>query len=700
MLNKRIILLLSVFTAFIANAQEDIDESAVRQGVIEQRIEAIVETLSEDEELDYLVLFDELSYFYEHKLDLNRATPDELRSIYMLSEIQINNLMRHIERYGKLDSMYELQAVKGFDLESIYSIMPFVKVGQTSQLGRQPIKTILREGRSDLFVRYQETLEEQKGFSAATDQELADNPNSRFLGSAARVYTRYRFTYRNNLSIGVTAEKDPGEEFFKGTQKNGFDFYSAHIFYRDKGLVRAMAIGDFQAQFGQGLALWSGLGFGKSAFIANVKRSARGLLAYTSVDENRFMRGGAVTLGKGKFEGTAMYSRKHVDANLDIESDTLDSDEFATITSLQLSGFHRTEAELFDKDAIEEIHIGGNVNFKNKGLKVGATALQTDYRANLVRNLNIYNQFDFNSNSNFVSSFDYNYIKRNFNFFGEFARSSSGGIATINGALIAVHPNLSFSVLHRYFERNFHSILANSWGESSRPANERGLFMGFDATLKPRWRLAGYFDRFDFDWLSYQTDAPSHGYDGLLQLTHKPSKKNEFYVRYRHRARDRNLTLDEELIDYPTELIRSSLRFNAAYQVSETVKMKTRVEKTVFDQEGLEEENGFLLSQDITWKKLSSPVSFSARYALFDASYNARIYSYESDVLYAFSIPAYFDRGSRVYLLMKYHVRRGMDVWVRWAQWNYNNRDVISSGLNEINGNKRSEIKVQLRWRF
>lgn len=681
-------------------AQEDIDESAVRQGIIEQRIEAIVENLSEDEDLDPLVLFDELSYFYEHKLDLNRATAEELRTLYLLSEIQISNLLNHINKYGKLDSVYELQAVKGFDLESIYGILPFIKVGPGGALGRQGLKTVFRDGRSDLFIRYQQYLEEQEGFSPATDEELAENPNARFKGSAARIYTRYRFTYRNNLSIGITAEKDPGEQFFQGTQKQGFDFYSAHLLYRDKGFVRALALGDFQAQFGQGLALWSGLGFGKSAFIANVKRSPRGLLAYTSVDENRFMRGAAITLGKGKFEFTGLYSRKKVDANLETEADTLDSDEFATITSLQLSGLHRTEAELFDKDAIEEIQAGGNITAKGKGWKLGATALQTDYKANLFRNLRVYNQFDFNSNSNFVGSVDYNLVKRNFNFFGETARSQSGGIASINGVLVAAHQHLSFSILHRYYERDFHSLLANAWGESSRPANERGLFMGFEASLKPKWKLAGYFDRFQFDWLTFLADAPGTGYDALVQLTHKPSKKNEFYVRYRHRGRERTLTLDEELIDYPTELLRDNFRVNAAYQVSESVKLKTRVETTLYEQKGLDEENGFLISQDITWKKLDSPLSLSARYALFDTDFNARIYSFESDVLYAYSIPAYSGKGSRVYLTAKYHLRRGMDLWLRWAQWSYTNLDSIGSGLTESAGSRRNEIKVQLRWRF
>ncbi len=96
-----------------------------------------------------------------------------------------------------------------------------------------------------------------------------------YLGSPYKLYTRYRYRYRHNLSFGFTAEKDEGEEFFRGTRTKGFDFYSAHLFVRNIGRLKALAIGDYQAQFGQGLTFWNGLGFAaKSSFTMNVKRNA------------------------------------------------------------------------------------------------------------------------------------------------------------------------------------------------------------------------------------------------------------------------------------------------------------------------------------------------------------------------------------------------------------------------------------------
>jgi hypothetical protein len=86
------------------------------------------------------------------------------------------------------------------------------------------------------------------------------------------------------------------------------------------------------------------------------------------------------------------------------------------------------------------------------------------------------------------------------------------------------------------------------------------------------------------------------------------------------------------------------------------------------------------------------------RYAIFDTdSYDSRIYAYESDILYAFSIPAYYSKGTRMYVNLKYTFKDFMDIWIKYSQTYYSDKNVISSGLTQINGNTKSEIKVQVK---
>ncbi len=56
-------------------------------------------------------------------------------------------------------------------------------------------------------------------------------------------------------------EKDAGEEFFTGSNKQGFDYYSGHFYLKNISQnVHSVALGDFQVYFGQGLTIWGGFG--------------------------------------------------------------------------------------------------------------------------------------------------------------------------------------------------------------------------------------------------------------------------------------------------------------------------------------------------------------------------------------------------------------------------------------------------------
>lgn len=692
--------LLAVFCLMMSNvvqAQESRDE-IVRQRIIEQRIEIIAEGLEEGDELDFTTLFDDLNYYYDRKINLNRTTADELRSLYLLTEFQIQSLFNHIERYGSLKEIWELQALDRWDQYTILNLLPFVSVKPPSELERVTLKDIFRDGKHDLFLRYQDVLEERQGYAPISPEELAENPNRRYLGSSYRAYARYRFTYGRNISFGITAEKDPGEEFFQGTQKQGFDFYSSHLYYENNTFVRKALVGDYQLQFGQGLTLWSGLAFGKSADALNAKRTEIGIRPYTSVDENLFLRGAAVTVGSEELQFTAFYSANKIDANI---VDTTATEQLNTISSFQLSGFHRTSNELVDKDAVTEQYFGGNFTYKTRRGQIGFTAVASEYDANVTRQLQLYNQFEFNDNNNQVLGLNYSRTIKNVNVFGEVSRSKNGAWATVNGALIALDPRVSMIAIHRSYARNFQNQLANTFVEGTRPANESGIYVGGQFKINRKWTATAYADFFRFQWLRFQTQAPSAGRDFLSQLNYKPSRNKEFYLRYRSRVKARNASFLENDITFPMPITQQNFRINTSFLAHPNIKLKSRAELVLFQQEGQKIERGFLLYQDLVFKKIQFPVSFSLRYALFYTdSYNARIYAYENDVLYAFSIPAYFSRGSRFYLTAKYKVARGVDLWLRYARWYYDDRQVISSGLEQINAPHRSEVKVQLRVRF
>ncbi len=681
---------------------------------IQQQLENVAEN-SGNEDADYTNLLEGLIYYKEHPINLNRTNREELQQLFFLNDIQITNLLRHIEKTGNLITIYELQGINGLDLQTIKRMLPYVRVTDNFNTANFSMKEMFRNGNHIVLLRYAQVLEKQTGFSALDSAGITKSPNSRYIGSPQRLYARYRFTYGTNVSWGVTAEKDQGELLFKknqkfnytsyenalkGNQGNGFDFYSAHFFVKNIKFVKAFAIGDYQATFGQGLVAWSGLAFTKSADITSGKKSALGIKPYTSVDENRFLRGTAATVGFKRFEATAFFSRKKIDANI---SDTLDNGEIAAISSLQETGYHSTVSEIADKDAITQTIYGGNVAYKGRGLSIGATALSYQLDKKFNRQLSFYNQFEFSSTQNLNVGFDYNYVFRNFNFFGEAAMSKNGGKAFVNGMLVSLDPRLALTVLYRDYQRNYQNLVSNGFAEGSMASNEKGTYIGIAARPTNTITLTAYCDRFEFPWMNYLAKLPSsYGSDYLAQLNYTPSKKLDMYFRIRERHYLKNTADPDADIDYLGPVKQVNYRFNISYSILPSVKLKNRIELVDYKLENTKTQKGYLAYQDVSYNKMGSPLSVSLRYALFQTdSYNSRIYAFESEIPGVYSILANYYRGSRFYILLDYNITRRIELWVRYSQTFYDNKEVISAGsLSEIQGNSKSEIKAQVRFKF
>ena len=692
---QRFILLLSfTLISILSFAQEPVRDN---QQTIEDLIEEIAS--NSDEELDYTTLFEDLNYFLNHPLNLNTATKSDLERLQFLNDFQINSILYYIEKNGYFLTIYELQLVYGFTSDVIEKILPFVTVGKYEKDSGLSLKRALKYGRHQIFIRGHQVLEEQKGYLPISDSAYLENPNSRYLGSPVKFYTRYKYNYKNKILWGITAEKDAGEEFFQGSQKNGYDFYSAHFQVKNIGAVKTLALGDYQFQFGQGLTLWSGMSYGKSSYVLNINKKARGIKKYSSVDENMFLRGIGTTIRINNFDISGFYSKKKIDANIQV-IDTL-SEEIRVVSSFQATGLHSKPSELYDKDAIDETVIGGNVSFNQEYFKAGLTYAYYYFGADLEKNIVPYNQFNFRGSENFNIGLDYQLIVKNINFFGEIAMSQNNAIAYLNGALLHLAPQVSLSILHRNYQRNYHAYYSNAFSENTYNFNENGIYIGAEIHPVKRWKISAYYDTYSFPWLKYQVNAPSKGVDYLVQIDYCPLRKVEMYWRTKQEVKSKNATVETSSIKYLEDENILKLRYHLSYRVSKTIRLKNRLELVKYQKGENDVENGYLIYQDINYKSAKIPLSLSFRYGVFDTdSYNSRIYAYENDVLYYYSIPAYYSKGTRTYIILKYTITKGIDIWLRYAQTYYTDKKTVSSGLNEIEGNKKTEVRAQIRFKF
>lgn len=658
--------------------------------VVEQQLENLTEA-NEDAETEDDSYLQRLQAFNRNPLNLNNADAGQLEELKLLSPIQISNFLSYRKLLGPLLTIYELQAVPGWDIMTIRKILAFVTVST-----RQEIFTSLAErlqhGDHIILARVSAVMEKSKGY-------LIDSSSGKnfYPGSRSKVLLRYKYQFKNLLQYGFTAEKDAGEQFFRGAQKSGFDFYSAHFFVRNIGAIKSLAIGDFSVNLGQGLTQWQSLAFKKSSDISNIKRQADVLRPYNSANEIIFNRGVGITLQKKNWEATAFVSYRKLDAN--ITSDTLSNEDF--VSSLQTSGYHRTTSENEDRHVQGQFTTGGNISWTSEKLHIGANAVHYNFEQNISKAGLLYNKYSLSGNHAGNYSVDYSYTFENMHFFGEAAVDEDMDKAVVNGLLISPDAHINMSFLYRSISRGYQSLYTNAFTESTFPSNESGFYSGISVTPVSSLRIDAYADFYHFPWLRYRTDAPTSGSEYMMQATYTPNKQVECYVRYRTEKKPINFNPDElplnPVLARPKQDLRSQLR----YKINREFTFRSRVELLWFDKKGKLPESGYLIFTDFIYKPLLRPLSGNIRLQYFETDgYNSRLYAYENDVLYSYSIPVFYDKGFRWYVNVNYDITRQLTIWLKISQTIYPEKDGIGSGLDFINKNKRSEVKLQAIYRF
>ena len=727
-MKRLVFIILSIFAASIAKAQIAID--TLNTEVLNQLLIEQIERLAEDsdEDIDFEELLENYIFFSENPININSEDVMQLVELRLLSVFQYEELKRYRRYYGDFLFLEELEMVEGFDEQTLAIIRPVVYVGKDQSKDKLTLNKMARYGKHQIVGRYEQILEKQQGYEPYDDSLLLAKPNSRYLGSPQKYQFKYTYNYRNRIRAGFVLKKDAGELFFTDkvsdtiqallgkNYRKGFDFFGFHLYAKDLGIVKAAVLGDYQLAFGQGLTMWSGLSFGKAGAGSSVMKQGRGIIPKGSASEYSFMRGTAVTLGGGPFRGSLFYSNRWIDANVSV-FDTIDNELAEFVSSLQETGYHRTIGELQDRHAIRQQVIGGHLSYAMNHFEVGYTAHHTWLSAPLQLKPSHYNQFYFQGQKLTNQGIDFKYVKGKYALFGEVAMSMnfdstalagvSVGSTTLNrfaglvGLTVKPAGYLNFTLMYRDFGRAYQNLFSNAFGEGSRNQGQRGIYLGVEAAPAPYWHILAYADQFQFTWLTSQVYAPSRGHDYYLRISHSFNRRTHAYLQFRSKTKMKNSTDGFAFTHYPISYTKNAVRFNINYQMGSNFHFCNKAEYAHYRNDDGTNEHGYFLCQDIAYKPESKPFSLTFRYAIFDAKdYNARIYTYESDILYSFSVPALYGKGMRMYLLGKVKLFNALTLYARIGRTIYSDRDQIGSGLTLIEGNHKTDLKVEAIWKL
>ncbi|WP_313266739.1 helix-hairpin-helix domain-containing protein [Sphingobacterium sp.] len=650
-------------------------------------LQDLFESLSEElpEDADLSELTEKWHYYLEHPIDLNKTDGRELAELQFLNPLLIEQLLEHRTISGNFINLLELQSIDGFNERMVSLLLPFVRIGAES-----PLETLkVRNFKQEFTVRYARILEKAKGY------RIADTMRSRYLGDANRYALRYRAQLNDRIHLAVNMEKDAGEPLFRDKQKMGFDFYSLSLSIKTVGHFKNIVIGDYALQFGQGLSMWNGLNFGKGGLVQNTARQGIGVRSYTSLNEANFMRGIAGTLQVNHIEITPYFSYQSIDGKVNRTVFP------ATISTIASTGLHRTPTEQGYRHAASQMTYGLNVLWRYRRLKVGVHFNQTKLDAFKTKGMGLRQEADFEGNLLRNISLYANYTIRNTYLFGEYANSMDGGSSSLAGSIISLHPRLSSVILLRDYKKNFHTFYGQGFGESDNTSNEQGAYLGLTYQLGRKLLWSNYADIFRFPGAKYQADTLSTGADFFSQLSYMWYKKGQLSLRYRNRLKQVNYMGKGQTENGLVNTGKQQLRVDFHYRLSSIWTIRSRVEANIFQKEYQENSFGYMFYQDVFWKSRVGKFRSNIRIAYFDAaSYDNRIYAYEQDILYASGFGMYNTKGWRTYLNLQYRLSRHLEVWVKYALYYYPGREIVGTGLDQIEGNRKSEVKVQLRWQL
>lgn len=246
---------------------------------IEQTIADIFEQYQQEveEELDFNNFLEDLLFVAENPIDLNRATREELEKLPFLSDIQIENILYYLYQFGPMQTIYELQLIDGLDMTDIRRMLPFVVVHPLKKENPKLYwHNLLNYGKNDLYIRLDRKLETKRGYLSISPEKNSDVSSKPYLGDPFYNSIKYRYHFRDKIYFGFTTEKDPGEPFLDKIQTN-YDFLSGYLQLNNIGKFKTIILGDYRANFGQGLVLRQEFSMGKSSYVMNVIPRGSGL---------------------------------------------------------------------------------------------------------------------------------------------------------------------------------------------------------------------------------------------------------------------------------------------------------------------------------------------------------------------------------------------------------------------------------------
>lgn len=638
---------------------------AQEENLSEEIISAIEELAADDTEGKETILYSErLHELLEDGVKVNSADEQEISRLFFLSAFQVKTLADYVRKNGKILSPYEIANVPGFDRETAEMIIPFILLdNKLTPADVDPVR------RNTLLANFSVKPSSYK---------------SEGLGSPWKTLTRYRF-FSGQISGGITTEKDSGEKFLRWDPPDA-EFISAHIAYSGTGVLKKIIGGDYAARFGLGTNINSSIMPGISLTTPFSMPSTDEIKPYTSSDENNFFRGIAAQLQFNRYTISGFYSMNMLDGKTGSVTGMVPDQ----CEALYYSGLHNTVSSLSRKDVVKETSWGVTFSGVYKNMRAGM--LFSENRFSLpIKNTDAGPEhiFEFEGDINRLLSFYYNAVIKRLIISGEYTCNLINRSAFVQSIMARPVDRLTISLIYRNYEPGYTSFHGKGPFCSSSGDNICGIAGNLTFEAAKYIFISAGCDLRKNSWMKYRCSSPSVSVNEEVRIKYLPPGKLSAELMYNHRRYSQNSQLSAGIIGQEVIEIHSG-RLTLRYSPADNLNMGNRIEYKIQPFSG---NRGMLLFQDLNIRFSIIPLTLWMRYCIFNTSnWDSRLYTYENDLLYSFSIPALSGDGNRSYIMGKLKIKGNTELRIKYSM----------TSLTGVRDGERfsDEIKIQVRLRF
>lgn len=539
---------------------------------------------------------DEVEKFTElasRPLNINTAPLGKLLSTGLFSRYQAASVVDYRNRNGDILSLAELAAVDGIGESYARLLEPFLDFSSYALPG-------MSSGQSRTFGH-------SAVMKASSRAEIPPGPS----GNAGLEYSygmKYRFCVNDMLEAAVTCRAPYGGDMFPPEASS---FYMA---YYGRGALGKIVLGDFNARFGQGLAMWSGFSMSGAPSPGAFSKRPSGISPYWSYSGEGSHRGIAADFAAGDF----LFS------------------VFTAVTGTR---------ELISGSKNADVTVVPGANLAWNGLDGQASVSWVSTSRTLYGRGKYAVPDPSAEGAAFIESSvvaaDFSYSYKGTDFFSEAACDiPSMAVAVLAGCRFRPSDNIMLAAGARYYPENYESAYSGAMRSSSSCSNEYGATFSGEFSAGDYVQIKGksgfgsselrHRGEFSIDaayWPSpkYGTDGPSGQLKAVAAYSWRisPSFSLQMKVSEKMRTYGNRFRTDVRCdMKYISGAISASIRFNVLNC----------------------KETGLLSYAEAGY----APERYSVylRGGVFRVdNWDDRIYAYERDAPGNFSVPSFYGRG-------------------------------------------------------